>query len=119
MIGETITITYNAVTTTLNRINQDNYSSEYYARTSTFDMRLRIRHQNESARPGQKLFERHQIDLIRTEFDAVNGDKIYQAYTVIRLPKSGADPVSARHLNNALCAIETTAFVDKVIGWES
>jgi len=79
---------------------------------------LRIRHQNESVRAGQKQFERHQVDLTRTVFDAVNGDKTYQAYTVIRLQK-GTDPDAAELLTSALCTLESAAFIDKVVGWQS
>lgn len=118
MIGEQVTVTYNAVAYTLERINQDNYSSEYLKRDAVHELRLRIRHQNEKASPGQKPFERHNVELTRTVFDAVNGDKVYQAYQVIRLQK-GTDPDAAELVNKALCALTTDAFVDKIVGWQS
>jgi hypothetical protein len=56
--------------------------------------------------------------LTRTEFDAVNGDKVYQSYTVIRHQKGG-DPAAARNLTLALNAFETSAVLDKVMNKES
>lgn len=119
MIGDTITVTYNAVANTLTKINQDNYSSEYLKRTATEELRVRIRHQNESVRNGQPAYERHQVDLTRTEFEtATTPERVYQAYTVYRLQK-GADPDKAELLVAALNGLETVAFAEKVIGWES
>lgn len=118
MIGETITITYNAVAYTLERINQDNYSSEYFKRDATQEFRLRIRHTNESVRPGQRPYERHNVELTRTVYDTVNGDKVYQSYQIIRLQK-GTDPDAAELMAKSLCGLATDAFIDKIVGWQS
>jgi hypothetical protein len=118
MIGDTVTVTFNAVATTLAKINQDNYSSEYHFLSSTIQYSLRIRHQDETAKPGMPQYVRHHVDLTRTEFDAVNGDKVYQSYTVIRHQKGG-DPAAARNLTLALNAFETSAVLDKVMNKES
>lgn len=119
MIGDTITVTYNSVPTVLNKINQDNYSSEYYKRSTSEEMRVRVRHQNESLVAGKPQYERHQVDLTRTVFATAElPERTYQAYTVIRLQK-GSDPDAAELLVSALCGLESAAFVDKVVGWES
>jgi hypothetical protein len=118
MIGDTVSVTFNGVAKTLRKINQDNYSSEYQLRTSTEEFVLRIRHQKESLVAGKPQFERHHVDLTRVEFDAVNGDRTFQSYTVIRLQR-GNDPVNARHLTLALNGFEVAATLDQIIGWES
>jgi hypothetical protein len=119
MIGDTITVTYNGVANVLNKINQDNYTSEYYLRNATEDFRVRVRHSNESVRAGQPAYERHQIDLIRTVFaTSTLPERVYQTYTVIRLQK-GSDPDAAELLTSALCSLESAAFIDKVVGWQS
>jgi cytochrome c len=118
MIGDTITVTFNGVATTLTRINQDNYSSEYYLLTATVEWVMKVRHQDESARVGMPQYVRHHVDLTRKEFDAVNGDKIFQSYTVIRHQKGG-DPAVARNLTLALNGFQTSAILDKVMNRES
>lgn len=118
MIGDTLTITFDTVAKVANKINQDNYSSEYLYRSATEQFQIRIRHQNENVKPGQRQFERHQVDVTRTVFDSVNGDEVSQVYTVIRLQK-GTDPDNAEKLVAALCATMSASFIDKIVGWQS
>jgi hypothetical protein len=117
MIGDTLSVTHNGVAVVLDKINQDNFGSEYLKRTSTEEFRVRVRHQNETARPGTKPIERHNVELTRVEFDALNGDRTFQAYCVIRAPKS-TDPVVAERVGNALISTLTAALVTKVVGWQ-
>lgn len=118
MLGETISITLNGVSTTLNRIREQDYSAEYFARTATFEMTMRVRHQREAVKANQPAFERHHVDLTYVVYDAINGDKTYQSYTVIRLQK-GASPDTAEHTAAALCGFLSAANVDKIVGWQS
>ena len=119
MIGDTITVTYNTVATVLDKINQDNYSSEFYKRSALEEMRVRVRHQNESVVSGKPAMERHLVELTRTVFaTATVPQRTYQAYTEIRLEK-GSDPDAAELLTAALCGLESAAFIDKVVGWQS
>lgn len=118
MIGDTLSVTYDGVANTLVKINQDNYSSEYRIRTAAYQLDVRIRNSYESAKAGARPFERHHVELIRTEFDLVNGDRIFTASTVIRLMK-GADPDVAEKTALALCGTLSAALVDKVVGWQS
>jgi hypothetical protein len=118
MIGDTLTVTYDSVANTLVKINQDQYSSEYLKRTATEELRVRIRNTNESSAKGQNPFERHQVELTRTEYDTVNGDRIFTASTVIRL-RRGTNPDVAEKVALALCGMLNASFVDKVVNWES
>lgn len=118
MIGDTLTVTYNSVAKTLSKINQDSYSSEYLNRSATEEFRVKIQNSNESTRAGVRPFERHRVELTRTEFDAVNGDRTFQASIVIRLQK-GTNPDTAELTALALCGMLNAAFVDKVTNWES
>lgn len=119
MIGDTITVTYNAVATTLNKINQDGYTSEYYKRGTLEDMRVYVRHSNERVVAGKPAYERHQVDLIRTVFaTSTTPERVYQAYLTIRLQK-GSDPDAAEYLVAALNGLDNATFIDKVVGWES
>lgn len=75
MFSDTITISINAVNKVLTRINQDNYSSEYYLRETTGEFRLRLRNSSYSdkARGGRTVY-RHNAELVQTVFPAVAGD---------------------------------------------
>lgn len=45
MIGDTIVFTVNAVAKTLNKINQDSYSAEYFLRESAAEYTAKVSHQ--------------------------------------------------------------------------
>nr|UJQ85520.1 MAG: putative coat protein [Leviviridae sp.] len=114
------TITISTVGKTLNKINQDNFGSEYLYRSSTEEVRLRIRHQNESAKVGVTPFERHNLEMIHTVFAVapavVNTERRYSFTARV---KRGDDPASALASAKGLIGFLTDANVTKAIGWES
>jgi len=120
MIGDTLTVTYNSVAKVLNKIIPTaGVAAEYMFRDANEEYRVRIRHTTETAKAGQPIYERHQIDLIRTVFATLTTpERVYQAYTVIRLQK-GSDPDQAEMLTSSLCAMESAVFIDKIVGWQA
>jgi len=66
--GATLTITINAVAIIMNRINQDNYGSEYYLHTALSDYRVKIRHTKEPATKAGVIVDRHNVDFTQTIF---------------------------------------------------
>jgi uncharacterized linocin/CFP29 family protein len=66
--GATITITVNAVAKVLNRINQDNYGSEYKLVTSTDLWKLLIRHSTDSPDSEGFTMLRHNMYLEHTTY---------------------------------------------------
>jgi len=61
--GSTAVITINSVAKTLNRINQDNYGSEYYLRSSLEEYRMKIRHSKEAPQADGRRFDRHNVEI--------------------------------------------------------
>jgi hypothetical protein len=59
--GSTLTVTVNAVAKVLNRINQDNYGSEYALLAALEEYRVLIRH-SKITRAG-KTFDRHNVQI--------------------------------------------------------
>lgn len=117
MIGDTLTVTYDGVAVILNRINQDNYSSEYLKKVSSVEHRVRFQHNRESARGGIPM-ERHRVEYTRTELDAVNGNRVFSSVSVFRAPQS-TDSALLEKAANAQIALMTASLVTKVVGWES
>jgi hypothetical protein len=66
--GATLTVTVNAVAKVLNRINQDNYGSEYYLRSTTDEYRMKIRHSKEAPQADGRRFDRHNVELTHVVF---------------------------------------------------
>lgn len=86
--GATLTITVNAVAKVLNRINQDNYGSEYLFRGTTEEYRVQIRHNKESNVPGVTRKDRHFVKVIHTVFavPGVSPQIDRELYIVARVP---------------------------------
>jgi len=117
MIGDTLTVTYDSVAVVLNKINQDNYTSEYLKKVGTVEHRVRFQHANEAGRGGSPM-ERHRVEYTRTELDAVNGDRTFSSVSIFRAPKS-TDATVLNKTALAQTALMTSTLIGKVIDWES
>lgn len=118
--SSTLGITVNAVLKTLNKINQDNYGSEYYLRETTQEFRAKIRHSVESAANGAEPFERHNLEITQTIFaTATDPERIIQVYSVFRVRKSES-AVVANYLCDALSGLMASGTVtEDILAWMS
>jgi hypothetical protein len=66
--GATITLTVNAVAKVLNRINQDNYGSEYLLESALDSWSLKIRHSVDKPDANGVTFRRHNMFLEHVTF---------------------------------------------------
>lgn len=87
--GATLTLTVNSVAKVLNRINQDNYGSEYYLRNATESYRARIRHTKEARDASGRVNDRHNVEVVHTVF-GVGGalDTVRTMYIIMRAPEN-------------------------------
>lgn len=118
MLGESITITVNAVAKTLKRINQDSYSAEYLFRETSGEYRVKIRHSQEKALIRGETMDRHNVELAHTVF----GTGLDDGYTVItsttlRNPVR-IDAVEVDQLSDGLADFVKANGV-LLVGWES
>lgn len=83
--SNTVTITIDETPVVLNRINQDNYATQYYYRGATEEITLNVRHSKENPTKNGFQFDRHNVELIHTVFptDMLPG-KTRTTYSVIR-----------------------------------
>lgn len=96
--GATLTVTVNAVAKVLNRINQDNYGSEYYLRESTGDFRVKIRHSKESPQTDGRYFDRHAIDITQTVYATDTTPEIKRTDSYVNRTLANDDVVVAGYL---------------------
>lgn len=116
MLTSPISITIDGVAHSLSRINQDNFSAVYLKKMTNRELRLTIRHSYEGKEgPGQ--MERHNVDLLDTQWDANGVPSIRQSYHVIRNPRA-VDPDGVADDTVGLNAWLTTN-VAAICGWES
>lgn len=79
MLGDTVTVTINAVAKILKKINQDSFSSEYLLRETTGEFRMKIRHSKENTLIRGEQMERHNVELSRVIYGVAPDD----GYSVI------------------------------------
>lgn len=116
MLTSPITVTIDGVAHSLSRINQDNYSSVYFKKAAGVEYKLVIRHSYEG-KNGPSQYERHNVDLTVTTWDAEGTPSTVQAYMVFRSVR-GTDAKGSEDVTKALSAF-MTANVAAIAGWAS
>lgn len=90
--GSTLTLTVNSVAKVLNRINQDNYGSEYLLRNGSVDeYRVKIRHSKEAPDAAGTVKDRHNIDVTHTIFATSTTKQIVRNFYIIARINSDDD----------------------------
>lgn len=83
--ANSVTISVDSVDKVLVKINQDNFSSQYYLRESAAEYTLNCRHSREAVLPDGSRYDRHNVELIHTIFATESAPEISRvAYVVIR-----------------------------------
>jgi hypothetical protein len=119
MIGDSVSVTINAVAYTLTKRTEQGYSSVYSTRDATHEVTLRVRHTNEAGRQGSPATEAHRVDLTRRIYaTATDPARSYTASVILRLEKD-SDPDKVEQLMSAMCGFLSAAMIDKVANWES
>lgn len=119
MFGNTITLTIDSEPVVLNKVNQDNYSSEYLFRDSVEQYVLRIRHTRSLKAKANENRERHNAELVHTVYATSEHDQLEdKAYFVM-------DQVQSRPSILLMLSLATWATasagenLDKLTEWAS
>lgn len=119
MLGDTVSVTVNAVAKTLAKINQDGYSSEYYLREVTQEFRMKIRHTRDRPAKDGTVVDRHNVELTQTVYaTSTTPEVIRRSYTVIT-NRYNDDATAVGYLQTALNGFLTPANLAKIANWES
>lgn len=124
MFGDTLTVTLDGAGGTArvcNKINQDQYSAEYLNRISTDEIRVKIRHSKESAKPSTgELYpvERHNVLITQTVFATPSATEKFReiSFTIRNRPDDAVLDVT--NLGEAMCYFLTDTNLDKLYTWE-
>lgn len=121
--GSTFTLTFNAVNKVLNRVNQDNYGSEYLLRTSTEEYRMKVRHSKETVKnpdPLTRGMDRHNIEITHTIFaTATTPQFIRQAYAVYRVMPGDDLTTVGYFVDGANATFSTNTVETDLLNWVS
>ena len=117
MLGETINILIGGTggtSKTLNRINQDGYSAEYYLREALQEFRMKVSHSK------TKTADRHFVEIKQIIFPVgVTSPEIVRTASLVLNVKSNDNADAAVDLYKGLSAYVTGAIATRLLGWES
>lgn len=118
--GLTLTVTINAIAKVLKRINQDNYSTQYYLREPTEEFTVNIRHSKEAIQKDGTQFDRHNIELINTVFptETMPGKSRVQ-YIVIRNLRNDDYTAVKNDILGLTGVITGAGNIDDILSWVS
>lgn len=110
MFGDTIALTVGGVGKTLNKVNQDNFSSDYLLKEATGQYRLRIRHQLPPTKVGEASRERANAELIYELYATpTTAKQIRKSYIVIEQDSIDSDTTLSKALLDWLLASSAAA----------
>jgi hypothetical protein len=118
MLDNTLTITYDASSITMTRVNQDNYSSEYFGEDTQMKLTLTFKHTIPArGTPGES-------HLVRLDIEHYDADGVYEstssAWTVLKTFDGIQDSTALLHTVAALQDFTAVpASIAKVIARES
>lgn len=104
---------------TLKKINQDNYSAEYLYRTSTYEVRMKVRHTKESVKGEALPLDRHNVEVTQTVFATLTEPEyVRQFYIVFRATPSDTE-AEVVDVAEGLTEWLSAANLGALLGWES
>ena len=109
MFANTLTLTYKTVGYVLNRINQDNFGSEYSFLDSVQKFSLKIRHSNETAKAGSPIVARHNVLLEHTIYATATVPQQIRTVALTMRAEALSDPQTLSDLNSCLEAWTSVA----------
>lgn len=125
MLGSSLTITLDGSGGTakvLPLINNDNYSSEYFLDETLVSYRAKVRHSNDSVKPGTQDFERHVVTFQRF-VKPTTTFPLGQLTEVIFTIRRSKDSVSADDIDlseaMSFYMVKAGGIAAKLLGWES
>jgi ABC-type phosphate transport system substrate-binding protein len=119
MFGNTFVLPHADGNITAVKINQDGYSSEYLAKSSLYEMRVRIRHTKVKATANSAEKDRHNVEILRTVYAAGEvPEYTRKVYIVVEGKPSDSDVKDVDALADWLIAT-ANANVTSLLAWES
>lgn len=104
MFGNTLSLTINGEEKVLNRINQDNYGSEYSLAVSGESFNLKIRHTRESSNGNVDVMVRHNVLLKHIVYATPTTNQVERTVTMTMRAPESTGPQDVAYLSDGLAA---------------
>nr|UJQ85378.1 MAG: hypothetical protein 2 [Leviviridae sp.] len=123
MFADPQSVTVNAVAKSMQKINQDKYSSEYLLVSATDEFRLHIRNTSALNRQRGVVINRHNVELVHTVYPVAPAtlSTVRKVYFVIENQQGDtlADPTYVASALFAWATASSSANITKLLNFES
>jgi hypothetical protein len=114
-----MTFDVNSVSLTLNRINQDQYGSEYLFRNSTDEYRVRVKHVQQKAKGVLPKRERHTFELSQVTFATdTTEERLRKCYFALEQDFNDLNTTIPQAAADALLAT-SNELIGELFAWQS
>jgi hypothetical protein len=118
--GSTITLTVNSVAKVLNRINQDNYGSEYALLDPTEEYRIKIRHSRAKGTKSATSGDRHNIEVTHVIYGTSPAPDVTRKAYIVLTNESSDNKTSVEYLADAfLVYLASGTVIGDTLTWQS
>lgn len=119
MYADPQTITVNAVAKAMNRINSDNFASEYFLRNTLDEFRLKIRHSNYVDKTSKKIIDRHNVEFVQTVYATSTVPQIVRKAYVVFENERADGSTEPLNFDSGFIAWFTSPNITKLLNLES
>lgn len=111
------TITVNGDALSLVKINQDSYGSEYLYRTTTYEVRLKIRHSKSKPNLDGIRTDNHNVEVTQTVYPVGDVPAIVRKAFVVFQNAEGDTAADASYLDQGLVDYLNDTVIGDLINW--
>lgn len=112
-----ISITIDSVQKDLDRINQDNYGSEYFLSETDGEYRLKIRHSRRTV--GSTKYDRHNIEFVHTVYAAGDVDEFNRKVYLVLENKVGDDSTAVTDMSVGYSTFIDSTAIGNLLAWSN
>lgn len=117
-VSDPLTITINGNAKALNKINQDNYGSEFLLREATQEIRATVRHSTVKSKTGGVAHDRHNFEVVVTTFATETVPEDYEKFYFVMERAPSVVDVDMPDAVADLMIASSDAFLLKLNTWQ-
>lgn len=118
-LADPLVLPFSGGSKSLNRINQDGYSSEYLLRESLVEYRAKVRHGTTKPDASGQVYDRHNFEVIKKTFAAGDVPEFIEKFYFVseRLPAQSGTEIADGVAD--LMIASSNAFLVSLNSWQS
>lgn len=118
-ISDPLVITIAGSAKSLNKINQDNYGSEFFLQETTQELRAKVRHTKSAPNANGVVYVQHNFELVVKVFATTTTPEVEDKFYFVMRRRDSQTDVDMPDAVADLMIASTNAFLLKLNTWQS